>query len=52
MGNLLYAIAVVLIIFWALGFFAYSAGGIIHILLATALISILLRVIQGEKIVK
>jgi hypothetical protein len=49
MGNLLYTIAVVLIIIWAIGFFAYSAGAIIHILLVIALISILLRVIEGKK---
>jgi len=52
MGNLLYLIAVLLIIFWAVGFFAYSAGGIIHVLLVIAIISILLRVIQGNRIVK
>ncbi len=52
MGNLLYTIAVILIIFWAIGFFAYSAGGIIHILLIIAAISIILRVIQGNKIIK
>jgi hypothetical protein len=51
MGNLLYLIAVVLIIFWAIGFFAYSAGGIIHILLVIAGISILLRIIQGKSAV-
>ncbi len=50
MGNLLYTVAVILIIFWAIGFFAYSAGGIIHVLLVIALISILLRVIQGRRI--
>ena len=50
MGNLLYVIAVVLIIGWALGFFAFHAGGIIHILLVIAIIAILLRVIQGKKI--
>jgi hypothetical protein len=49
MGNLLYIIAVVLIILWALGFFAYNAGGIIHILLVIAVIAILLRVISGRK---
>jgi hypothetical protein len=52
MGNLLYFIAVVLVIFWAVGFFAYSAGGLIHILLGIAIVAILLRVIQGEKILK
>jgi len=51
MGNLLYLIAVVLIICWAIGFFAYSAGAIIHILLVIAVVSILLRIIQGNKIV-
>jgi hypothetical protein len=50
MGNLLYIIAVVLIIAWAVGFFAYSVGNIIHILLVIAVIAILLRVIQGRKI--
>jgi hypothetical protein len=52
MGNLLYLIAVLLIIFWAVGFFAYSAGGIIHVLLVIAIIAILLRVIQGDRIIK
>ncbi len=49
MGNLLYAIAVILVIVWAIGFFAYSAGSIIHILLVIALIAVLLRIIRGEK---
>jgi len=51
MSNLLYIVAVVLIIAWAVGFFAYSAGNIIHILLVIAVIAIILRVIQGKKIV-
>ncbi len=51
MSNLLYLIAVILIIFWAIGFFAYSVGAIIHILLIIAIIAILLRIIQGNKIV-
>lgn len=50
MGNLLYTVAVILIIFWAIGFFAYSLGGIIHILLVIAVIAILLRIIQGKKV--
>jgi hypothetical protein len=52
MGNLLYIVAVVLIILWAVGYFAYSAGAIIHILLVIAIVAVLLRVIQGEKIIK
>ena len=50
MSNLLYTVAVILIILWAVGFFAYSAGSIIHILLVIAVIAILLRVIQGRNI--
>jgi tryptophan-rich sensory protein len=50
MGNLLYLIAVILIIFWAIGFFAYSSsvGGLIHILLVIAVIAIILRLIRGS----
>jgi hypothetical protein len=50
MGNLLYLIAVILIIAWAIGFVGYSAGGIIHILLVIAIIAILFRIIQGRRI--
>ena len=48
MKNLLYIIAVILIIGWALGFFVYSAGGLIHILLVIAVIAVLLRLIGGK----
>lgn len=51
MGNLLCTIAVILIIFWAIGFLGYHAGGLIHLLLVIAVIAIILRVIQGKKIV-
>ncbi len=50
MGNLLYIVAVVLVILWAVGFLGYSAGGIIHVLLVIALIAILFRLIQGRKV--
>jgi len=49
MGNLLYVIAIILLIAWAIGVFAYSAGGIIHMLLIIAIIAILLRVIRGKR---
>jgi len=48
MSSLLYLIALILVIFWAIGFFAYSAGGIIHILLVIAVIAILFRIIRGR----
>ena len=50
MRSLLYIIAVVLVIGWALGFFVYSASGIIHILLVLAIIAIILRLIGGKRI--
>jgi hypothetical protein len=50
MGNLLYVVAVILIIAWAIGFVGYSMGGIIHILLVIAVIAVILRVIQGRRI--
>lgn len=49
MGNLLYTIALILVIIWAIGFIGYNVGGIIHVLLVIALISVLLRIIQGKK---
>lgn len=51
MGNLLYTIAVILIIFWAIGFIGYNVGGLIHVLLVIAVIAIILRLIKGNKIV-
>jgi len=49
MRNLLYLIAVILVIGWVVGFFVYSAGAIIHILLVIAIISVILNVIRGGK---
>ena len=52
MGNILYVIAVILIIAWAIGFLGFHAPGIIHALLVIAVIAVLLRVISGNKIIK
>jgi len=46
MRGLLYIIAVILVIGWAIGFFAYNTGGIIHVLLVIAIIALLLGVIR------
>jgi hypothetical protein len=46
MSNILYIIAVILIIGWAIGFFAYAAGGLIHIILVIAIIALILGVIR------
>jgi hypothetical protein len=46
---MLYTIAVILIILWLLGLLtSYTLGGLIHVLLAIAIVAILLRVIQGR----
>ncbi|WP_460678947.1 lmo0937 family membrane protein [Mucilaginibacter koreensis] len=46
MRGLLYIIAVILVIGWALGLFVYNAGNIIYILLVIAIIALLLGVIR------
>lgn len=48
MGNLLYAIAIILVVVWAVGFLGYNAGSLIHILLVIAIVAILLRLIKGK----
>jgi hypothetical protein len=50
MGNLLYIIAVILIIAWAIGFVGYSAGGLIHVLLVIAVIAVIFRLVQGRRV--
>jgi hypothetical protein len=49
MGNLLYIIAVILLIAWAIGLVGFHAGGVIHVLLVIAIIAVLFRVIQGRR---
>jgi uncharacterized protein DUF5670 len=47
---MLVTIAVILLILWALGFFAFHvAGGLIHLLLVIAVIVVLYRVITGRR---
>ncbi len=47
MRSLLYIIAVILVIGWAIGVFAYSAGGLIHALLVIAIIAFLIGIIRS-----
>lgn len=48
--DLLWTIAVVLVILWLLGLVtSYTLGGFIHILLVLAIVVILIRVIQGRR---
>jgi hypothetical protein len=48
---MLYTIAIVLLVLWALGLVsAYTMGGFIHILLVFALVVLLIQIIQGRRI--
>jgi hypothetical protein len=48
---MLYTIAVVLIILWLLGLVSsYTMGGFIHVLLVIAVVVVLLRIIQGRRV--
>ena len=49
---MLWTIAVVLIILWLLGLVSsYTMGGFIHVLLVIAIIVLLIRLIQGRRVV-
>ena len=52
MGYLLYVVAVILILGWAISFLGgFYTGGLIHILLVIAVIAILIRIISGRSAV-
>lgn len=47
---MLWTVAVLLLILWALGLLSsYTLGGFIHILLVVAIIAVLVRIIQGRR---
>ena len=47
---MLYTIAVVMLVLWALGFVSsYTMGGLVHILLVLAIIAVVVGVLQGRK---
>lgn len=50
MGNILYIVAVILIIGWIFGAFVYSVGGLIHILLVLAIIAIVFNLVSGRRV--
>jgi hypothetical protein len=49
MSSILYLLAVILIIGWLIGVFAYSAGGLIHALLVIAVIAVIYNLVTGKK---
>ncbi len=50
MSSFLFFTAIVLFILWILGFFVWSVGDLIHILLVFAIIAVLFRLIRGRKL--
>jgi hypothetical protein len=49
--HMLYTLAVVLLILWLLGLVSsYTMGGFIHILLVVAVVMVLVRLIQGRRV--
>ena len=50
---MLWTVAVVLLVLWALGLVSsYTMGGFIHLLIVIAVVVVLIRIIQGKKILK
>jgi len=48
---MIYTIAIILVVLWLLGLItSYTMGGIIHILLVIAIVMVLVRVIQGRRV--
>ena len=47
---MLWTIAVILLILWLLGFMVYPVGNLIHILLVIALVMVIVRLVQGKKL--
>lgn len=49
--DVLETIIIILVILWALGFFAFHiGGGLIHALIVIALIILIIRLVQGRKV--
>ena len=49
--GMLWLIVVILVILWALGYFAFNLGAVLHILLVIAVIVLIVRLIQGRRVV-
>jgi Family of unknown function (DUF5670) len=48
---MLWTVAVVLFVLWALGLLtSYTMGGFVHVLLLLAIVAVLVRVIQGRRV--
>lgn len=47
---MLEAILIILLVLWALGYFAFHIGGLVHVLLVFALLVVIIRLLRGRKI--
>jgi hypothetical protein len=47
---MIWTVLVILFILWALGLFAFHAGGLIHVLLVIAVIVLIVRLLQGRRV--
>jgi len=50
-ASMIWTLVLILFVAWLLGLFAFHAGGLIHILLVIALIVVIVRLLQGRKVV-
>jgi hypothetical protein len=48
MTDILYNLAILLVILWAMAFFGFQAGPFIHLLLFIAFVAVIFRVIKGK----
>lgn len=49
--NMLYTLAVILLVLWLLGMVgSYTLGGFIHILLVVALVMVILNLARGRRV--
>ena len=49
---MLYTLAIILLVLWALGFLThFTAGGLLHVLLVVAVVVILVRILKGRRAV-
>jgi len=47
---MLETILIILVVLWALGFFAFHVGGLIHVLLVIAAVVLIIRLLQGRRV--
>ena len=50
MSNLLYFVAGILVILWAIGHFSYHTGEMIHVLFILAILAVIIRLIQTKRV--